>query len=106
MSDERDPRREASTDDDLREAAPAEDARLRALVKRSLVDADDAPPDHDAALLASVQRRLRVRSKGKFYGDGWSTTESRLSYALVAAMMLVTIVAVYLALGPTGFSLR
>jgi hypothetical protein len=53
-----------------------------------------------------VQRRLRKRSRGKFYGDGWSTTQSRLNYALIAALMLLTIVAVWLGLGPTGFSLR
>ena len=49
---------------------------------------------------------LRKRSKGKFYGDGWSTSQSKVSYILVAGIMLVTIVAVYLAMGPTGFSLR
>jgi hypothetical protein len=81
---------------------------LRALLKRSLVEADDIvpQPERDAELLASVQRKLRKRSKGKFYGDGWSTTESRVNYALIALVMLVTTVAVYLALGPTGFSLR
>jgi hypothetical protein len=86
------------------DAAPA----LSALLKRSLVETDDLLPEpaKDAKLLASVQRKLRRRSKGKFYGDGWSTSPSRLNYALIAAAMLVTIVAVYLALGPTGFSLR
>lgn len=86
------------------EEAPA----LSALLKRSLVKSEDIVPDatKDAELLVSVQRKLRKRSKGKFYGDGWSTSQSRLNYALIAAVMLVTIVAVYLALGPTGFSLR
>ncbi len=86
------------------EEAPA----LSALLKRSLVKTDDVLPEPamDAELLASVQRKLRRRSKGKFYGDGWSTTQSRISYALIAMVMLATIVAVYLALGPTGFSLR
>jgi hypothetical protein len=81
---------------------------MSALLKRSLVKADDILPEpaKDAELLASVQRKLRMRSKGKFYGDGWSTAQSRVNYALIAGVMLVTIVAVYLALGPTGFSLR
>src|SRR6188472_2188754 len=81
------------------------DAPLSSLLKRSLARPEDAAPEpvKDAELLASVQRKLRKRSKGKFYGDGWSTTQSRLNYALIAAVMLVTIVAVYLALGPTGF---
>ena len=93
---------------ELSEAELEEALALSALLKRSLVKTEDILPEHeeDAALLAAVQRKLRKRSKGKFYGDGWSTTQSRLNYALIASVMLVTIVAVYLALGPTGFSLR
>ena len=112
MSDERDEREQPTAkDEELSEAelAQLEEApAMSALLKRSLAKTDDVlpAPDKDAELLASVQRKLRKRSKGKFYGDGWSTSQSRLNYALVAAVMLVTIVAVYLALGPTGFSLR
>ena len=101
---------EHPSEEELSEAelAELESPALSALVKRSLVKTDDVlpAPDKDAALLASVQRTLRKRSRGKFYADGWSTTEARVNYALVAALMLVTIVAVWLALGPTGFSLR
>ncbi len=86
------------------ELAELENPGVSALLKRSLVNVEDElpAPAEDAKLLESVQTKLRKRSKGKFYGDGWSTTQSRMSYALVAAVMLVTIVAVYLALGPTG----
>jgi len=87
---------------------------LSALLKRSLEPAPLPPsagpmPDDaekDRLLLVSVQRKLRQRSKGKFYADGWSTSQSRVNYTLVAAVMLVVIVAVYLALGPMGISLR
>ncbi|MBX3204427.1 MAG: hypothetical protein KF764_05130 [Labilithrix sp.] len=101
----------AGADEELSEAELAqldEAPALSALLKRSLASADDVLPEpaRDEELLASVQKKLRKRSKGKFYGDGWSTTQSRMNYALIAAVMLVTIVAVYLALGPTGFSLR
>lgn len=111
MTDEqgKEPAGEEPLPGELEEESPA----LKALLKRSFAAEDDAPAaakpgptDEDKALLASVQRKLRQRSKGKFYGDGWSTTQSRLNYALIAAVMLVTIVAVYLALGPTGVSLR
>ena len=109
---ERDEKRDEKRDEDQ------EDPALKALLKRSLAPADpepeastDArkqaePSPRDKELLRAVQRKLRKRSKGKFYGDGWSTTQSRLNYALIAAVMLITIVAVYLALGPTGISLR
>lgn len=101
----------AAKDEELSDAelAQLEDApAVSALLKRSLAKTEDVlpSPEKDAQLLASVQRKLRKRSKGKFYGDGWSTSQSRMNYALIAAVMLVTIVAVYLALGPTGFSLR
>ena len=67
---------------------------LSALLKRSLTPAEPAPAadaepakeqsEQDRALLLGVQRKLRQRSKGKFYADGWSTSHSRVNYALVA----------------------
>ena len=83
-----------------------ESGAMRALLKRSLASpsAEHEPPKQD--LLRGVQRKLRQRSKGKFYADGWSTSQSRVNYALVAGVMLVVIVAVYLALGPMGISLH
>jgi len=65
-----------------------------------------ADAEKDRALLLAVQKKLRQRSKGKFYADGWSTTQSRMNYGLIAGIMLVVIVAVYLALGPMGISLH
>ena len=110
---EKEPPRMSNPDRELTEAELAqldEAPALSALLKRSLAKPEVAAPEEekekDSELLANVQRKLRKRSKGKFYGDGWSTTQSRLNYALIAMVMLVTIVAVYLALGPTGFSLR
>lgn len=103
MSDPKEP-------DELEEP-PAEDGEspaLKALLQRSL--ASDAAREplaqparaKDQALLRAVQKKLRQRSRGKFYADGWSTAQSRVNYVLVAAIMLATIVAVYVALGPTG----
>jgi len=88
---------------------------LSALLKRSLAAPVEqpepaleaaAPSEKDRQLLLGVQRKLRQRSKGKFYADGWSTSHSRVNYALVAAIMLAVIVAVYLAMGPMGISLH
>lgn len=89
---------------DLPELDDDDGAAIRALLKRSLTKDEpkveaQAP---DPELLRGVQRKIRQRSRGKFYADGWSTSQSRLNYALVAAVMLVTIVVVYLALGPMG----
>ena len=79
-----------------------DDDAMRALLKRSL--AKDTPAAAPAGLLRGVQRRIRQRSRGKFYADGWSTASSRIHYALVAGVMLVLIAVAYFALGPMGMS--
>jgi hypothetical protein len=74
---------------------------MRALLKRAL--APEEPPPHT---LREVQRKIRERSKGKFYSDGWSTTQARVSYALVAVVMLLIVAIAYFVLGPMGFTSR
>ena len=85
---------------DTRETSHDDDA-MRALLKRSL---DVAPPKKEPSLLRGVQTRLRRRSRGKFYADGWSTSQSRIGYTLVAVAMLVVLAVAYFALGPTGLT--
>lgn len=87
------------------ERASADDDAMRALLKRSIEAAAPAMPEKPE-LLRGVQRKIRQRSRGKFFADGWSTSQSRVSYALVAAIMLVIIALAYFALGPTGFTAR
>jgi hypothetical protein len=76
---------------------------MRDLLKRAM-QKPAAVPQTQKPMLEEVQRKLRVRSKGKFYGDGWSTTQEKVSYALVATVMLIVIAIAYFALGPTGIS--
>ena len=76
---------------------------MRALLKRSIEAATPAAPS-DPNILRGVQRKIRQRSRGKFFADGWSTSQSRVSYALVAAIMLVIIAVAYFALGPVGIT--
>jgi hypothetical protein len=89
----------ASTDADEREDTG--DAAVRALVKRAL--GPDGGPLPTPDLLPGVQRRIRLRSRGKFFADGWSTTQSRLSYTLAGLMTLALAVLAYLVLAPTAF---
>jgi hypothetical protein len=57
------------------------------------------PPD----ILRGVQRKLRKRSRGKFYGDGWSTARSpRSTYLFTSILMLALIGIVFLVLIPWG----
>ena len=80
---------------------------MSALLKRSLGAATEkqaAPPSKD--FLRGVQKRIRTRSRGKFYGDGWSVSSPRVSYVLIAGMMLIVVALAYFALGPMGISAR
>ena len=81
-----------------RESDPA----MRALLQRATkkLEGDQPTPD----LLPAVQRKIRKRSRGKFFADGWSTTNMRINYALIAIVMLSIILIAYIALGPTGIS--
>jgi hypothetical protein len=84
---------------------PSDEDPMRALLKRALdgsADVGEKEPD----LLVAVQKKIRRRSRGKFYGDGWSTTQTKISYALIAIVMLVLVGLAYFALGPTGFTAR
>jgi hypothetical protein len=71
---------------------------LRKWVKQSLAASEpsEAPPD----LLPGVQRRLRLRSRGKFFADGWSTTHTRTSYALVGLTTLLLVALAWVVLSP------
>jgi hypothetical protein len=84
---------------------PSDEDPMRALLKRSLDRASDAGAS-EPDILGAVQKKIRRRSRGKFYGDGWSTTQTKISYALIAIVMLVLVGVAYFALGPTGFSAR
>jgi hypothetical protein len=93
MSDRPEPTPETATAD---ESGEADAQAMRALLKRSLSRDGENAPD----LLAGVQRRIRARSRGKFFADGWSTGQARMGYVLVALVTLLLVVIAYYALGP------
>jgi hypothetical protein len=75
-----------------------DDEAVRGLLKRALatdVVAKDAPD-----LLQGVQRRIRRRSRGKFFADGWSTGQAKIGYVLVALVTLLLVAVAYVVLGP------
>lgn len=72
---------------------------------RDLLRSALAPPPGAVApeLLGGVQKRIRRRSKGKFYNDGWSTARApRSTYMLTSLVMLVLMAFVFLVLIPWG----
>jgi hypothetical protein len=59
---------------------------------------EEAPPD----VLVGFQRKLRERSRGKFYGDGWSTSRHPPinTYLITSLMMLAVLGVIYALLAP------
>lgn len=72
---------------------------LNQAVRRAL---DDDDPAASVDVLRGVQERLRERSGGKFYGDGWSTTKHPpfATFFLTSLMMLAVVVVTYAILVP------
>jgi hypothetical protein len=93
------------SDSESRERNAPEEAELDSIESKKLSgllkQAMGEPLTHDPRpLLQGVQRKLRQRSRGKFYGDGWSTSNTRINYILVAVIMLLILGVAYFALGP------
>lgn len=61
---------------------------------------DEEEPGVD--VLGGVQQRLRERSGGKFYKDGWSTTRHApfATYFITALLMAAAVVLVYAIVTP------
>jgi hypothetical protein len=91
--------RRRGTDPDI---DPNEDARLRSLLRGAL----DAVPEESPDVLRGVQRKLRERSGGKFYADGWSTTRYApiSTFFVTSLMMLSFIVFIYFVIHPLSGS--
>ena len=90
--EESDPdQKQVSTTDDL-------DAEsIRALLRKSSRMEDEAPD-----LVLGFQKKLRKRSGGKFYADGWSTSKEPpiMTYLITSILMLVMVFAAYAVLRP------
>ena len=82
----------------MTEAEENEDlsADLRSALKGGV--ADEAAPD----VLAGFQKKLRERSGGKFYEDGWSTSRHPPinTYLITSLMMLAILAVIYALLAP------
>jgi len=74
----------------------SEDERLRTMVRGALRVSDE-PPD----VLAGFQKKVRERSEGKFYADGWSTARHPPvnTYLVTGLMMLLALAVIYGLLG-------
>jgi hypothetical protein len=98
LADEEAKKNGAESEDETE--VPFDEVEMRDVLRRAL-----RPPAGAVApeLLEGVQKKLRTRSRGKFYGDGWSTVRSpRSTYLVTSVLMLVLITFVFLILLPWG----
>jgi len=101
MTDPQDLRDVPESETEIDDGPPSDRDPMAALLKRSL-GAPRLGSGPSPSILRGVQRRIRKRSRGKFFADGWSTTDARVSHALIALAMLLVLVIAYFALGPIG----
>src|SRR6478752_6310528 len=82
-----------------RESAAPEEA-LGAALSSALRGGAEAEPTPD--VLAGFQRKLRERSGGKFYEDGWSTSRHAPvnTYLMTSLLMLAVLGLIYALLAP------
>jgi hypothetical protein len=87
---------EKQSEDIDRELANSERS-VRSLLKRGR----GSPAAGHVDLLDGVQRKIRQRSRGRFYADGWSTGRAAVStYVVTALLMLGILVIAYFVLMP------
>ena len=68
--------------------------KVRSMLRGALRE-EEPPPN----VLRGVQKRIRERSKGKFYADGWSTAKHPpLNTYLVTSLLMLAILGVSYAL--------
>jgi hypothetical protein len=73
------------------------DDALRSMLRGAL--REDGPPPN---VLAGVQKKIRERSRGKFYADGWSTAKHPPfnTYLVTSLLMLAVLGVSYALLSP------
>jgi hypothetical protein len=79
------------------DATEVEDERLRSALRGALRGEGDAPD-----VLAGFQKKVRERSEGKFYADGWSTARNPPvnTYFVTSLLMLLALGIIYALLAP------
>jgi hypothetical protein len=70
------------------------DDSLRSMLRGALREEGPAPD-----VLAGVQKKIRERSKGKFYADGWSTAKHPpLNTYLITSLLMLAVLGISYAL--------
>lgn len=79
-----------------------DDVDIKDLLRKAL-DPPASEPRSD--IVTGVQRRIRERSRGRFYADGWSTTLApRATFLVTSLVMLVVALLAWYLLGPVDLT--
>lgn len=98
MSDDEAHRQESEDDGD--EDLGVDEVDVRDALRAAL----QVPPPDDIKIARGVQRRIREKTAGRYFSDGWSTsTEPRNTYLVTAALMLALVLLAWWLLAPSGF---
>lgn len=85
--------------DQLREESDDDRASdpMAELLKRALADAPSPTRD----FLPNIQKKIRLRTRGRYFRDRWSTSRNPVSLILMATLLLVILCAtLFLVLQP------
>lgn len=87
-----------TTEATSRPGEETEDQQVREMIRGAL----DQEPPREPDVLRGVQRKIRERSGGRFYEDGWSTSRHApiATYMVTSAVMLAITLAIYAILRP------
>lgn len=79
----------------------ADEEKMRALIRSALAGPEKSEPAPESDVLRGVQKRLRERSGGKFYDEGWSTAKHPpiFTYLITSIFMLIIVLLSYGILG-------
>jgi hypothetical protein len=89
----------AADSERLSDADGSETGNMNALLRRALAASKETD---EVDVLGGVQQRLRERSGGKFYRDGWSTARHPpvATYLVTSLIMLAIVAVIYAILVP------
>lgn len=91
-----------SDDDESGEALELDDVDVKDLLRSAL----KSPEPEREVITEGVQRRIRERTKGRYFSDGWSTsTAPKATFLVTSILMLIVLVLAWLLLTPRGLEL-
>jgi len=97
--------REDESKEEERDGQGAAEIDIDAVDVRDLLRDALREPKRSASkkITAGVQKRIRQRSGGRFFADGWSTSrEPRALYLATSLLMLLVVVLAWFLLTPLG----